>query len=183
MSKQAAFSSIFAAIAIIAAPSLVQMPETQALAQTKKFFCDTSGQFPATMARSNNSNVRLISWRSTVGDYDPATRCRQVSERFQSFHQQGRLRYITSGRSRETNSNIICVADRKDGPCATDGLLFTLRPGRSPSETLREMFRLNLAVGSDGLRETTERIYVDPEACLKIWEKDANQTCAPANQP
>jgi hypothetical protein len=166
MLKQSVLSSILVATAMVGAPSLLRLPITQAFAQTQKFFCDTSGPIPATVAQTKRGNVRLITWERTITEqYTPLQRCQQVSNRFQDFHSKGRLRFITSGRM--GGSNVICIAEAKNQACRPDGMLFTLSPGNKPIQVLAKMFGMPLA-GPPGqeIRETTSRIYVDVEDCM-----------------
>ncbi len=67
--------------------------------------------------------------------YDRVTRCQQVSNRLEGFRRNRQLRHITTGVI--NRQNVVCTASRKDGPC--QGLVFTLKPGQSPSQTLQKL--------------------------------------------
>jgi hypothetical protein len=136
------------------------------VAQTAKYFCDTSGQNPRTMARTPRGVVTILSWARTVKEYAPLTRCQQVSARFQNLHQEGSLRFITSGR--RNGENIICVASERNGPCLKNGLLFTLKPGASPAATIRQMVRISQdATDATVVNESSDaRIYVSIDDLL-----------------
>jgi hypothetical protein len=176
MLKQAVLSSILVATAMVGTPSLLRLPTTETVAQTQKFFCDTSGSIPATVAQTRRGNVRLITWERVItGQYTPLQRCQQVSNRFQEFHSKGWLRFITSGR--RGGSNVICVAEAKNQPCRPEGMLFTLSPENKPTQVLAKMFQMNLAGPGQEIRETTSRVYVDLEDCLD--KRSNNQSCEP----
>jgi hypothetical protein len=135
------------------------------VAQTAKYICDTSGQDPRTMANTPQGQVTILRWTRTVGDLDPQKRCQIVSERFQTLHQQGALRFLTSGR--QNGQNIICVAAQRGGACLPNGLLFTLKPGASPRETIRQMVNLSRsATRTRHIDETNARIYVSFDELL-----------------
>jgi Circadian oscillating protein COP23 len=136
------------------------------IAQTAKYFCDTSGQNPRTMARTPRGLVTILRWTRTAGEYDPQERCKIVSERFQALHQEGTLRFITSGR--KNRENIICVAAKRDGECLEKGILFTLKPGVSPAATIRQMVRISQeATGATFVNESTNvRLYVSIDDLL-----------------
>jgi hypothetical protein len=175
MLKQAVLSSILVTTAMVAVPSLLRLPTTETFAQTQKFFCDTSGSIPATVAQTKRGNVRLITWERVMvgGQYTPLQRCQQVSNRFQEFHSKGWLRFITSGR--RGGSNVICVAEAKNQPCRPDGMLFTLSPENKPVQVLTKMFSLGTLITGQEIRETTSRVYVDFEACMD--KRSNNEDC------
>jgi hypothetical protein len=138
------------------------------VAQTAKYFCDTSGQYPRTMARTPRGVVTILRWTRTAGEYDPLERCKIVSARFQALHQEGTLRFITSGRL--NRENIICVALERNGNCLPEkkGLLFTLKPGASPAATIRQMVRISQdATDATVVIESSDaRIYVSIDDLL-----------------
>lgn len=115
----------------------------QAQSQPNKFFCGLFQEKPATIARTPQGVVPIIVWTKSLdnGLYNPLTRCRQVSARFENFYRNSLLRYITSGRS--NGQNIICVAAVMGGKCLRDGLLFTLRPNDTPRSTLIALFNIS----------------------------------------
>jgi hypothetical protein len=146
----------------------VVSPAQSAQAQAIKFTCDTSGDVPATVVRIQRGNIALIQWKRTIGggDFDPITRCNQVSNRFQSFHERKQLRFLTTGR--RNGENIICVADERNGPCLADGQLFTLKPGANPRKTLEQLANLSSRARGGPISESTgERLYVDMDKLLE----------------
>jgi hypothetical protein len=129
-------------------------------AQQTTFFCGTSRGAPATIARTTRGNIPIIRWISTnfPPPATPQQRCQEVSRRFQVFHDNGTLKYITTGTIND--QSVICVASRQGGDC-TD-VLFTLKPGSNPKRTLlRLLDRRGLAGGNTLDEGGTKRIYVD----------------------
>jgi hypothetical protein len=136
---------------------------TSVRAEQQKFFCGTSDGIPATMASTSRGPVPVIRWVSSLaeGEYSPQTRCQSVSERFQRYYEAGQLNYLTTGT--ENGSDIICVTVDRGGDCA--GTLFTLKPGSSPEQTLKQLFGAQNSIGP--LNEGTPRIYVAMEEVLR----------------
>ncbi|MGK7874268.1 MAG: COP23 domain-containing protein [Xenococcaceae cyanobacterium] len=130
-----------------------------ARAQTTNFVCGVSQGVPATIAKTLQGDVPVIRWVSNYfkgSGYDPQTRCEMVSDRFQNYYNTGTLKFLTTGRM--NRQNVVCVAEYNGGPCA--GLLFTLKPGSSPGQTLQRLMAVRTrALGP--LNETNARIYID----------------------
>jgi hypothetical protein len=136
---------------------------TSVRAEQQKFFCGNSDGIPATMASTSRGPVPVIRWVSSLGDgeYSPQTRCQSVSERFQRYYEAGQLNYLTTGT--ENGADIICVTADRGGDCA--GTLFTVKPGSSPEQTLKQLFGAQNSIGP--LNEGTPRIYVAMEEVLR----------------
>jgi Circadian oscillating protein COP23 len=57
-----------------------------------KFYCGQSKSVPTTMAQTSRGAVPVIHWISTLGeDFTPEYRCKTVSEKFQTFYNDGML--------------------------------------------------------------------------------------------
>ena len=67
--------------------------------------------------------------------WSPEARCQEVSKRFESYHRDGTLNFLTTGRM--NRQSVVCVAQSQGGPCS--GLLFTLKPGSNPGQTLQKL--------------------------------------------
>lgn len=161
---------------VVATGSALVNPQP-GLAQTTKYFCDTSGRTPTTVARTNRGVVTIVRWNATLGGgaYDPATRCQQVSARFQNLHENRMLRFITTGR--QNGQNIICVAAERNGACLPNGLLFTVRPGNNPRTVLQQMVNISRLASSGPIYESSQpRLYVDME---EILAGNGDETPAP----
>jgi hypothetical protein len=96
-------------------------------AQATSFYCGRVDNQPATIAKTPRGEVVMIRWTKDMGNYSPQTRCQTVSQRFQTAYTNKTLRFLTSGIM--NGQRVICVAQSRSGGCASDGLLFTTRPG------------------------------------------------------
>lgn len=124
------------------------------------FFCGKgSNGLPTTFVNTPNGNLSLIRWKSHFFEpsgYTPDVRCRDVSQRFNRFYNQGILNFVTTGVV--NNQPVVCVASTMGGACTE--VLFTLKPGQSATRTIQQLF--DVRAGAAGpLYESEERIYVD----------------------
>ncbi len=126
---------------------------------TAQFVCSSSDGVPATVAQTANGEVPIILWSSDYFDsagHTAESRCQEVSNRFQTYYENGSLKFMTTGRM--NRQNVVCVAERENGPCS--GLLFTLKPGSDPNETLEKLLARRSQSGGP-LNETRDRVYID----------------------
>jgi hypothetical protein len=128
------------------------------------FSCGSAAGVPATIVdHPQHGTVTLIRWVSDyfeASGYDPQTRCDLVSQRFQTYKEQGTLQYLTTGIM--NRQNVICVSSRNGGEC--EGLLFTLKPFSDPTQTLKDLTNLRASAGqAPALSETPDRLYVNFE--------------------
>ena len=130
---------------------------------SSKFFCGTYDGAPSTMSNtSSGKQVAVIMWKSTAfpgSGYDPQT-CQIVSNRFNQLYTQGLLTHLTTGR--KNGSNIICGAASKGSGCAPDGMLYTLKPGQDPTQTLKNLLAVRTKATS-ALTESASRLYISIE--------------------
>lgn len=114
---------------------------------------------PTTFVQTPKGSFPVIRWVSdyfTANGYDPATRCRQVSDKFQQYADNGTLNYITTGIVNQ--QPVVCVSSTKGGAC--QGVLFTLKSDESASRTIQQLF--DIRAGASGpLYESGDRIYFD----------------------
>jgi hypothetical protein len=117
-----------------------------------KFSCGTNQGTPATVVETSRGNITVIRWISGVfgEEYSPEYRCRVVSAKFQQFQKDGQLNYLTTGVA--NGQPIVCVAKTKGGPCT--GVLFTLKPGSDPLNTLTRLMNVRVQAGPS-LNEST----------------------------
>ncbi len=77
----------------------------------------------------------------SASGYTPEVRCQEISARFQHYHEQGKLRYIST--SKMNGYPILCVADRMLGSCLENSqgkaILLTLKPEDNVEQTLQEL--------------------------------------------
>ena len=107
---------------------------------------------PTTMAfvpdKKSNPYVPIIAWKSNSfpsSEWTPKKRCEQVSKKFQQFHQQGRLDYLSTGKL--NGLGVICAA--KPGECNKNNILFSVRPGVNPVTVLAELNEIREGRTSD----------------------------------
>ncbi len=148
-----------------------------ARAGAASFSCSISNGAPATMVEtSDGRRVPLIRWTSSTFDgagWTPARRCQEVSLRFETLRQQGRLNYLTTGRM--NGLPVICTAKQAGAAC--DGLLYTLKPGQDPTTTLTRLLDVRFKARGP-LNETPERLYINVNELIS--GNGANSVATPA---
>ena len=154
------------------------LPLTASNAEARnKFFCGTYDGAPSTMSNtSSGKQVAVIMWKSTAfsgSGYDPRTRCQIVSNRFNELYNQGLLTHLTTGR--KNGMNIICGASSNGGGCARDGMLYTLKPGQDPTQTLKNLLAVRTKATS-ALTESASRLYISIEEIEEAQDPDATYT-------
>jgi len=154
-------------------------PASTAQTSRSMFYCGTSLGHPATVARTPRGNLPVIRWTSdhfSGSGWSPQRRCQAVSERFQDLYSKGQLRYITTGLM--NRQPVVCVASRRGGDCT--GLLFTLKQGSNPGQTLGRLLNYRaLAVGNALNESGGERVYIDVEEYLNTAEVEGENTPTP----
>jgi hypothetical protein len=114
--------------------------------QANKFFCGMSKGVPATFVTTTRGNIPIIQWINGFGDrWTPHSRCEAISERFNSFYQNGTLKYIRAGSLNE--QPVLCVANNRGGPCLTNGVLVTLKKGTNPHSILYNLLNKSASAG------------------------------------
>lgn len=128
-----------AATAVTALGTVAQSQPVVAQTNTSQtsFFCGQAEGSPATIARTPRGDVVMIRYTKDMGNFDPQTRCQQVSSRFQTAYVNKTLRFLTSGSL--NGQRIICVAQSRTGGCKPTGLLFTLRPQDNERQVLANL--------------------------------------------
>ncbi|MBW4449718.1 MAG: COP23 domain-containing protein [Spirirestis rafaelensis WJT71-NPBG6] len=149
------------ALGLAIALTVSAMPNQPSNAQSTTFYCGTSNGVAATIARTPRGNLPVIRWSSDYfsgSGWNQQRRCQEVSSRFQSYYDNGTLKYITTGRMNK--QSVVCVASRKGGDCT--GLLFTLKPGSAPDRTLSRLLNYRALAAGGSLNESAgERLYID----------------------
>jgi hypothetical protein len=130
------------------------------------FVCQPINGIPATVVQTKEGKrVPIIYWKSnafTSSGWTPLKRCQEVTARFQSYHSDGSLEFITTG---QVNSlPAICVAKSDGGPCT--GLLYTLKPEQNAASTLMELFNIRTQPNTAPLEETTSRSYLSIDSLI-----------------
>lgn len=145
-------------------PSALSQPSA---AEETTFFCGTSKGVPATIARTARGEVPMILWNSSTlpksGD-TPQSLCEQVSQKFQTYYDQGTLKYITT--ERRNGQLVACVAQEENGSCSGEPLFYLHSNQSNPRATLQRIFRIRVASVAP-ISETNSRLYIDLDKYLK----------------
>lgn len=162
--KTLASARISSAIAIVLSTTTLISQSSQAESTT--FFCGTSNGVLATIAHTPKGDVPLILWNSstlTESGNTPQKLCEEVSGRFQTYHDRGTLKYITT--ERKNGQLVACAAQTENQPC--NGVLLTLESGDEshPRATLQRIFRIRVA-SSAPISETDTRVYISLDKYL-----------------
>jgi Circadian oscillating protein COP23 len=137
-----------------------------------KFYCGQSKGVPTTMATTSRGAVPVIRWLSTLGEnYTPEKRCQIVSEKFQTFYNDGTLNYLTTGVVNQLP--VICAAQQENGPCS--GVLFTLKPNSDPGQTLQRLLSIRDRAPGLVLNESAPQLYVNMADFLNTAPTDTDQ--------
>ena len=135
--------------------------EVQPVIRPNKFYCDRGQNgIPTTFVKTPQGTYPVIRWVSNYflsAGYSPMTRCRQVSDKFQLFYDDGRLDYITTGIV--NRQPVVCVSSQNGGPC--QGVLFTLKPKQSASQTIQKLFDIRVGAATGPLYESGSRFYLN----------------------
>jgi hypothetical protein len=156
-----------AAIAITSTSAISQ----PSYGQTQKFFCGMSRGVPATFVTTARGQIPIIKWTNGFGDrWTPHNRCEAISDRFNSFYQNGTLKYIRAG-SLNTQP-VLCVANYRGGPCLKDGVLVTLKQGTNPHSVLYNLLNKSASAGgrvvelSNPISTVRGNTYLDMEKLI-----------------
>ena len=135
------------ALAVALSVSSVSVINSQpTAAQAQDFFCGTKWAtnadvaYPATMVRSRNGDVPIITWteNSRINDtWTPRKRCQSVSQRFEELNRQGKLQALGVGRV--NNQPVICGLGLGDGGCNSNNTLLTVTNGIDPGRFLENL--------------------------------------------
>ena len=109
------------------------------------FYCGTmihreqgrvSRRIPATVAYvpQRRANIPIVGWTEHLVGWSPEARCRAVSPKFQAFHEDGRLNYLSNGES--AGYPIICALLDKQETCSGENQLFQIKPGSKPENVI-----------------------------------------------
>ena len=139
--KVRSFAQTFAALVLaLSATVTITQPSS---AQTTRFFCGTSKGIPVTVARTSRGDVPVIRWISTyfsATNYTPVRRCKEVSNKFQVYYDNGTLDYLTTGRI--NRQPVLCVASSFGSGCSE--VLITLEPKDNPNGVLQELLDVRI---------------------------------------
>ncbi|NER00624.1 MAG: hypothetical protein F6K30_28675 [Cyanothece sp. SIO2G6] len=121
---------------------------------------------PTTVFYSAEGALPVIHWVSHYfahSGWDPLTRCRAVSGRFQNFYEAGILNYLTTGVVNRLP--VVCVAEEVGGSCS--GVLLTLKPEQDGDAVVQQLFDLSYGRQVGALYESGSRTYISIEQYLE----------------
>ncbi|HEY9849963.1 MAG TPA: CHAT domain-containing protein [Leptolyngbyaceae cyanobacterium] len=138
-------NTLFARIVTVFAFTLsfASVGERSGAAPTPNFFCGIKDGVPTTIAHTSRGDVPVIRWVSDYfsnAGYTPQRRCIEVSEKFQTFYNNGTLNYITTGVI--NRQPVVCVAETPGSPCSE--VLFTLEKKDDPNVVLQQLFNVRV---------------------------------------
>ncbi|GAX42638.1 hypothetical protein NIES4075_36410 [Tolypothrix sp. NIES-4075] len=136
------------------------------------FYCDQSNSTPTTFVRTEDGKkLPFIRWVGNYGssqEWTPEKRCQEVSRRFQINYERGTFKHIITGAIRGVP--VICAARSQSDRCTDRTLLFSLKPGTNPNDTLRKLLDRRALAAGNALDESggNKRIYIDLDRYLNI---------------
>ena len=171
--KLQSLTSLITASAIALTTTIFASSPTSAQS-TNSFFCGKNAGQPVTIVQTPKGNFILIKWVSnnfSESGFDAQRRCEVVSGRFQQYQQAGKLKFLTTGII--NRQSVVCVAHNKGGDCARDlannGLLFTIKPGSDPRDTLKRLVNLRERASANSLNEGAPSNQIDAEINNQLY--------------
>ena len=138
------------------------------------FYCgeytdEASGEtFPATMAYvpQRKASVSIIAWKSNyIPAWDAKRRCDTVSPKFQTFHEEHRLDYLTTGVN--NGYDIICAVVKPGQPCTPEDQLFQTKATDKPDAVLEGLTGIIEGESSEIIRQSSHgKHYVSMKKLL-----------------
>lgn len=93
------------------------------------FTCDTSNPYlPKTV--STRTGRALFIWTTTLGDWDPLSRCQAVTDRLnnQAKKNGGTLRGLIFNVGTVNKQTVVCITSASQPRCNSSNLIFTMKP-------------------------------------------------------
>lgn len=163
LSKVHIYSVSTLAIAFLSTSALSQ----PSAAEETTFFCGSSKGVLATIARTPGGEVPIIFWNSPTFSQSgnmPQNLCEEVSQKFQTYYNNGNLKYITT--ERRNGQLVACVAQEENGSCSGEPLFSLSSNESNPRATLQRIFRIRVASAAP-ISETNSRLYINIDKYLK----------------
>lgn len=134
-----------------------------------EFLDKASGEtIPATVAYvpQRKASVSIIAWKSNyIPKWDAQKRCETVSPKFQTFYEDGRLDYLTTGVN--NGYDIVCSAVAEGQPCKPEDQLFQVKASNDPQAVLKGLTGIIEGSSSEPIYQSSgEQIYVSMEELL-----------------
>lgn len=176
MKLKKSLAGILAGIAVIFSAVGTQA-QTRSISNNTYYCAQLKGNWN-TFVNTPRGRVNLINWVRTHSDqWKPRERCIEVSRRFQTFLDNGQLKYIRTGFINQ--QPVICVANTRGGACPSDNVLITFKPGTNPEKVLIQLvdFRRTVSGQTLVLSENDAGFYTDGEFYVDM-EKFLEETIA-----
>jgi Circadian oscillating protein COP23 len=142
--RNAFFQKLIATVLLAVGTATTLTPPSRAQNNSGvRFYCGTSNGERATIVKTaTQGEVPLIIWAypGFGSEFTPEKRCQIVSQRFQSYYEEGTLDYVTAERIRGYDT--VCVARSQGGRCE-GRILFTLPPGRNANDAIEQIFNFS----------------------------------------
>ena len=134
-----------------------------------EFLDKASGEtIPATVAYvpQRKANVSIIAWKSDyIPAWDAQKRCQTVSPKFQTFYEDNRLDYLTTGV--KNGYDIICAAVEAGQTCKAEDQLFQVKASSDPQAVLKGLTGIISGDSSEPLYQSSgQQLYVSMEELL-----------------
>ncbi len=113
------------------------------------FACVATDKTIATVARTSNQDIPIITWSSKIfsSDWTPEKRCQQVTKKFENLRQKNALNYITT--SVVNGSPVICAVKTVNESCTDEAILITLKDRSEAQKVFDQMFLSNSDIPVD----------------------------------
>ncbi|WP_341531142.1 COP23 domain-containing protein [Nostoc sp. UHCC 0302] len=165
------------AIASLSALTTIATINQPSYAGRTTFYCEKSKGVPITFASTQDGRkVPMIKWISQdyfSREWTGERRCQEVSRRFQKSYDNGTLKYIRTGTLR--GEPVVCAATSQNAPCTDSTLLFTLKRGSNPKETVRRLLNRRGLVAGNIVNENSEStLNIDFDAYLNNATDEIN---------
>ena len=179
MKIKSQISILTATIAVLlTSNSLVRADNQEAAYMSDRinFYCGeytdkASGEtFPTTMAYvpQRKASVSIIAWKSNyIPNWDAQRRCDIVSPKFQTFHEEHRLDYLTT----EVNNgyDIVCAVIKLGQPCTAEDRLFQVKASNDSQAVLKGLTGIIEGKSSEPIYQSSDgKHYASMKKLLNI---------------
>ncbi len=154
--------------------SAIALPEVSQAGINNTYYCAQLNGSWNTFVNTPRGRVTLIEWANQFSEkWTPKTRCSAVSQRFQTFLDNGKLKYIRTGNINRLP--VICIAEARGGECPQENVLITLKQGTDPEGVLVRLVDFRRSVSGQTLTLSADdpafysdgEFYVDMERFLE----------------
>ena len=173
-------------LAVVSSLSVIPLQPSYAI-EGKKFYCSQEGGVPVTIVNSDSQGPKtFIKWIVGFKNFTPARRCEIVSEKLNSYHDNGRI-YFKLPKSLVNGQKVICITNTKSEECSGKNVLVTLERNANSQAILEKLvaFRngasnqplpLSGVSGCQSLSSDRNGIYLDIEQLVDGINCGGNST-------